>query len=273
MDKISSWIRERGIIWAFLYTLREVIMRSYKAIMLGLESKITDIERKRMIIGQSTISFERNTRADNLRMWTAHDWSRFGEEWTEDAREFRGIAPTHWKQALIAKVLMPQLRNGMTILEIGPGGGRWTEVLLPFASKLLLADITERCLEICRKRFLNRNNIEYYLVDDSPWLMEIGDDVVDLVWSYDTFVHINPLDTQAYVEEIGRVLNSTGCAIIHHPGEYESYEARLNGFRSNVDPKMFETFVQNNGMMVISQDFDAPHMEGDCITRFRKREQ
>ena len=60
-----------------------------------------------------------NTVEENLKQWTKFDWSAKGEEWTP--------FPS-WKQSLVKHVLEPNIPLGSRILEIGPGGGRWTRV-------------------------------------------------------------------------------------------------------------------------------------------------
>jgi hypothetical protein len=85
---------------------------------------------------------------DHRRYWSAYDWSELGEEWN---------ASPEWKRALIEDVLAWWIIEGVAVLEIGPGAGRWSEVLSERASTLVLADVSERPLELCRERFAWRS--------------------------------------------------------------------------------------------------------------------
>jgi hypothetical protein len=54
------------------------------------------------------------------RYWADYNWSERGEEWN---------ASPEWKQALIEEVLTRWIPEDKTLLEIGPGAGRWSEAL------------------------------------------------------------------------------------------------------------------------------------------------
>ena len=103
---------------------------------------------------------------ENKRIWNQYDWSRgAGEEWTRDAQTYKDLDPNTWKTSLINEMMLKYIKNGSTILEIGPGAGRWTEILQKLADKLILADISEKSLALCRERFRGLENIEYYLIE------------------------------------------------------------------------------------------------------------
>jgi ubiquinone/menaquinone biosynthesis C-methylase UbiE len=96
-------------------------------------------------------------------LWNSYDWITEGEEWTNDVIKFRGLNPTEWKNALIDEMMFKHIKENSTILEVGPGAGRWTKILHLYAKTLILADVSETCLEICKKSFEGSTNILYYL--------------------------------------------------------------------------------------------------------------
>src|SRR5690606_14773170 len=105
--------------------------------------------------------------------------------------------------------------------------------LQPIADRLILADISERCLDVCRERFAGCANVEYRLLDDrgfDPWQAE----EIDGVWSYDVFVHVNPADTSRYLRALSRIMKPSATAVIHHCGEYASEKIAREGFRAHV---------------------------------------
>jgi ubiquinone/menaquinone biosynthesis C-methylase UbiE len=93
----------------------------------------------------------------------------------------------------------------------GAGAGRWSKLLQPVAARLILVDVAERCLDLCRERFRDRDNVEYHLVDGAAGSFipppVVRDDSVDCVWSYDVFVHINATDTDRYLSDLRRISN------------------------------------------------------------------
>ena len=63
----------------------------------------------------------------------------------------------------------------------------------------------------------------------------VPSEVVDFVWSYDVFVHLDPECVQGYLREIYRVLKSGGVAVIHHPGQHP---LRI-GLRKVLAPRLY----------------------------------
>ncbi len=149
------------------------------------------------------------TREENRRFWgEQYDWSDRGESWTPDPI---------WKRTILEGTLWRHLQRGRDVLEIGPGGGRWTaEILALEPRRLVLVDLTETCLELCRERFgAQRPDIEY-LLGDGRSLAGVEDASIDLIWSFDVFVHVEKPEVGAYAKEFARVLRPGGLAIVHY---------------------------------------------------------
>ena len=208
---------------------------------------------------------------ENKKIWDSYDWSNGGEEWTLHSETYRGIDPTRWKSELVNGMILKYIKNESTILEIGPGAGRWTEILQGFARRLILADISERCLDICKQRFKESNNLEYHLIKNR--LDFIDDASIDFIWSYDVFVHINPTDIERYLECFQRILKTGGCAIIHHSGGYPNNylrRASLLHFRSYMNGNLFAHLVRKYGMTLVEQNDTLTHLPYDLISVFYK---
>jgi SAM-dependent methyltransferase len=180
-----------------------------------------------------------NTIANNLQQWTEWDWSEKGEEWSNQSG---------WKESLVAHVLLPNIPRDSVVLEIGPGGGRWTEVLLSRVKKLTVVDLTQKCIDVCKDRFRDRNNIDFF-VNDGRTLGMIESASVERIWSWDVFVHIAASDIRSYVAEFARVLVPGGRAIIHHS---KNGENKL-GWRSDMTAEKMVEYCTENGLVVISQ--------------------
>ena len=207
---------------------------------------------------------------ENKRIWNQYDWSKgAGEEWTQGAQTYKGLDPNTWKTSLINGMMSKYIKNGSAILEVGPGAGRWTEILQKLAGKLISADISEKPLALCRERFRGLENIKYYLIEGR--LDFIDDNVIDFIWSYDVFVHINPTDIEKYIIDFRRILRPGGCAVIHHADKYSSEKfAREKGYRSYMNARLFAELVKKHQMEMIEQNYDLVHIPGDVISVFRK---
>jgi SAM-dependent methyltransferase len=214
------------------------------------------------------IDLPSHTVNENRRLWDTYDWSQMGEEWTHDAKT-RGLDPILWKESLINDMMFKYIKKDSIILEIGIGAGRWSEVLQPVASRLILTDISKTCLHICEQRFKRHKNVEYHLIEQR--MDFIRDHTIDYIWSYDVFVHINPSDVERYIAEINRILKTNGYALIHHSGIYMSEKhAREKGFRSYMTGEIFTNLVEKYGMKIVEQNATLPHIQGDLISVFVK---
>jgi ubiquinone/menaquinone biosynthesis C-methylase UbiE len=202
----------------------------------------------------------------NRSAWTNWDWGQKGEEWTQSEE---------WKQSVVDDLLGPVMPEGGTILEIGPGAGRWTEFLLARAERLILVDIIERTLDMCRERFGTAGNVEYVLSSGGD-LPGVAGGSVDGIWSFDVFVHVAPSDVASYLGEIGRVLRPGAVALIHHSGRPRPDRSGQNGWRSPMSGKLFDALARRRGLTVERQfqswgpGFDVAHY-GDLITVLRAR--
>jgi cyclopropane fatty-acyl-phospholipid synthase-like methyltransferase len=233
-------VAENGLRW----TAYAALLSCLKHAGLFVETRMARLEQR---YGLSA----RTGRAVNYEYWQRWDWSLKGEEWTPS---------DEWKRALIDEVMLANLKPATTILEIGPGAGRWTEALQPIARRLILVDLSDRCIELCRRRFAGAKNIEFH-VNDGRSLSAIASDSVDGVWSFDVFVHIAPPDVDAYVAEVSRVLRAGGRAVIHHAKAGRAQGASDVGQRSNMTAAQFAEMVTERGLILVDQ-FDSWGPEG-----------
>lgn len=180
---------------------------------------------------------------NNYKVWQGIPWegaNLMGESWTP------GPA---WKQALIeefCKIIKP----GGTILEIGPGGGRWTEFLQKLADRLILVDLSDKCIALCKERFESCDNISY-IVNDGADLSSIEPDSADYIFSFDCFVHMSPTDIEQYVSQIPRILKRGGTCIIDHGSK-----GAVGGWRSSLTDETFRQILQRHGLKLMRQ-FDS----------------
>jgi SAM-dependent methyltransferase len=128
------------------------LMRRLRRLGWEFVDRRLEREQRRGVLGPAHRRWRSNSAADNLDRWTHWDWAGGGEEWN---------ASPEWKQALIDDVLTVWIPDDQVVLEIGSGAGRWSAVLQPRARRLVLVDVTERALALCRERFAEAGNVEY----------------------------------------------------------------------------------------------------------------
>ena len=161
---------------------------------------------------------------ENLAAWNdGYDWVQEGDEWSAGW----GGADAQWFGCLF-----PRLRHLLpagTVLEIAPGHGRWTEYLAQHCDRLVGVDLSGSCVEVCRQRFAGRENLEFF-VNDGRSLDMVENASVDLVFSFDSLVHVELDVLRSYLEQIALKLGPGGSAFLHHSnageylGEFEGWD-------------------------------------------------
>lgn len=256
VQRARQLIAENGFRWSIYAAL----LGSFRKASHAIYARMVQLERQHQLSGWNPV-------AVNYDVWQDWDWSNLGEEWTPS---------DEWKQSLIDEVMHRYLKPQSTIVEIGPGAGRWTESLQGIASQLIVVDLSDRCIDLCRHRFAGVSNIEFH-VNDGRTLSAIASNSVDGVWSFDVFVHIAPLEIGSYIAEIGRVLRPGGMAVIHHAAGGRANDAAAIAWRSTMTASLFAEMLQEQGLTLITQfdswgragKFEVPQ-RGDVVTVFRK---
>ncbi len=257
LRKLSAFGRDFGAGYAVLSLAR----KAAGWVPDKLDERMLAIEGRRGVLGPAHRRWTQHSVTTNREVWSGWTWEGGGEEWT---------ASDAWKASLVEHVLEPTMPRGATILEIGPGAGRWTQTLHARAGMLILADITDTTLELCRERLGDPDDVAYVRTDGSS-LRGVDSDSVDALWAFDTFVHIAPLDVAGYLADIARVLGHGAVAVIHHSGRRDS-----EGWRSPMTAALFATLAREHGLTVERQ-FDTwdggrfgVRRQGDVVTQLRR---
>ena len=207
---------------------------------------------------------------EEQRKWNNPEmWENGGHEWS---------GPFGNTENLWNKHLFDTLKDfrGKKILEIAPGYGRITQFLSILASELLVIDLNEECIKKTKEKM--GHHVLAYFVNDGKSLTSIRDNSQDLVFSYDSFVHMHANVIEEYVKESHRVLKPGGHGYIHHSWLYQGNENSFqnSGGRSNMSPEQFKEIVENYDMEIVSQEpikFNPLNSwDGtDCLSFFKKK--
>ena len=220
----------------------------------------------------------------NLSLWANYDWEQEGEEWSSAW----GGSEFQWQWTLLPRIhaFIP----AATILEIGPGFGRWTNYLKDYCDHLIGVDLSENCIRACQQKFSAHPHMSFH-INDGKSLAKIADGTVDFAFSFDSLVHADADVLEAYLTQLARKLRPDGVGFIHHSnlGAYRFYYSvkkmmprvgsRLwriglldnDGLRSmTMTASLFETYCQRVGLQCISQEIInwASKRLIDCISIF-----
>jgi 2-polyprenyl-3-methyl-5-hydroxy-6-metoxy-1,4-benzoquinol methylase len=205
---------------------------------------------------------------ENLRAWDkGHDWSRQGDEWSDSW----GGPENQWYWSLY-----PRIHKYIpcdTILEIAPGFGRWTQFLYNLCKRLIIVDLSPKCIMYCKERFNHCKNIEY-VVNDGRSLEMIGSNSIDFVFSFDSLVHADDDAISGYIPEISRVLNAGGVAFVHHSNLADAGPVKNTQCRADMSAKKVKAYIEANGLSCIGQETLnwGGEAQIDCLTIFGKRD-
>ena len=210
--------------------------------------------------------------------WTAEDVSGGGTTY--------GLEETtisHFSKCLSEHVLDRYLPSHSTEgLEIGPGGGRLTALLLPRTDVLHAADPSEGMLRRLTARFAGHPSLRTY-VTDGMTLPPLARGSLDFVASFDVFVHFEPRLVYWYLRQVVPLLKPGGIGLIHYASVistigWRQFEADLE---ANVQqrtsfcafgtmcPQLMEHFLKALDLQMVSSD--VGFIPRDAIAVFRKR--
>lgn len=206
---------------------------------------------------------------EEQKLWNKEEmWFSDGHEWSNSF----GTTENLWNNHIFDKV---KDFRGKKILEIAPGFGRITQFLSILAGELIVVDLNPLCIEKTRAKL--KHHVLAYFVNDGKSIPKVRNNSQDLVFSFDSFVHMHANVTEEYVKEIFRVLKPGGQAFIHHSWFYGGTDNSIENIagRANMNPEQFKILVESNGMEIISQDrisFEPvfPWNGVDSISIFRK---
>jgi SAM-dependent methyltransferase len=209
--------------------------------------------------------------------WTAEDTSGGGTTYGLDEMSIKNF-PQRLSEQVLDRYLPSRSKEG---LEIGPGGGRLTSLLLPRTEVLHAADPSQAMLDRLTARFKDHPALRTY-VTDGMTLPPLAEGSLDFVASFDVFVHFEPRLVYWYLRQIASRLKPGGIGLIHYASVisaigWRQFEADLE---SNVKqrasfyafgtmcPQLMEHFLKALDLQVISSD--VGFIPRDAIAVFRR---
>ena len=184
---------------------------------------------------------------DEQRQWNDESmWSEGGHEWSKSF----GTTENLWNKHIFDDV---KEYRGKKILEIAPGYGRMTQFLSILASELLVVDLNENCIKKTKEKL--GHHVLGYFVNNGNNLPHIRDNSQDLVFSFDSFVHIHKNVIDDYIGEIYRVLKPGGKSYIHHSWLMGGQDNSFLNFagRASMTPDIFKDLVEKHNMKIVEQ--------------------
>ena len=221
----------------------------------------------------------------NKRTWEAENkWLDGGDRWSGAW----GGPEMQWHGSLLPRI--HRFLPAGTILELGPGFGRWTQFLQAACEKLIVVDLSRPCIDACRRRFAESHHVECH-VNDGKSLDMVPDGSIDFVFSFDSLVHVEEDVIRAYLDQLVRKMKPEAVGFIHHSNlaRYRNYfrvvrgvpllrtlmrpmgfATRTHDRSASVSAELFAHSAETAGLACIGQEWinwDSPLLI-DCLTTF-----
>lgn len=148
------------------------------------------------------------------------------------------------------RFLDPYFDETQTVLEIGSGGGRWTQYLAR-AARLFVVEYNAESFAYLRARFPEARLTTYRT--SGAEMRGIEDASIDFAFTFDVFVHLEPEVIGAYLHEIERVLRPGGIAVVHYGDIRKDIALHTPSF-SRMTRAIMEDLLAQTGLRVVDHD-------------------
>ena len=143
------------------------------------------------------------------RFWSSNAhferYQHLGDEWGDD----------DWIRYNVETFVLPYVDSRSNVLEIGPGGGRYSAPVIPCCGAFTGVDVSSEMLERLKARFADEPRAEFFKGNGRE-LPLIPDRSIDLVYSFNCFIGLELEDFYGYLVEIERVLKAGGRCTLHY---------------------------------------------------------
>lgn len=200
------------------------------------------------------------------------DAKHLGDEWQgTEAGAARNI--DEYIQLIDRKFIEPYVEPDDHVLEIGVGGGRTALLLRNRAAHVTCADISGDMLRITRER-LGDDRMSYVKLDGRT-LDGIPEASIDVLFCFDTLVHVEPRDIFNYLVRVPPLMRGRRLVLLHHGNVLtergwerfvREYGGNLMGRSgaafSVMTDSIMERFLDHLGYEILVKDTDS--VPRDC---------
>ncbi|MDX2099460.1 MAG: class I SAM-dependent methyltransferase [Leptolyngbyaceae cyanobacterium bins.59] len=235
-------------------------------------------------------SYAKNWQPKQFDVLEGHQVQHLGDEWTAEDISANGSTTYGLESAIVLNfdqylqhhLLDPYLPpHAVEGLEIGPGGGRLTDLLLPRTQILHVIDASATMLAHLQKRFAHDQSLRYYHTDGYT-LPSLSPGSLDYAIALDVFVHFEPRLIFWYLRQIASLLKPGGVGIVHYANlltpigwtqfslDLEANFQSRQGFAAFgvMCPPIMAQFLTQLNLEIVSLDLGL--FPRDAVTVFRR---
>mgnify|MGYP006276694077 CR=1 FL=1 len=158
--------------------------------------------------------------------------------------------------------LTPYVTPQKTIVEIGPGGGRWTRYML-HARTIYAVDYHQELLDELKMHLDSRNIV--FIKNNGTDFPNIPNESVDFLFSFGVFVHLDIDLIKPYLQNIKTLLKPGSNVVIQYSDKTKPLAKSNQGFSEN-DPDTMRKLILSAGYVIYEEDTKT--MWHSSIVRF-----
>jgi cyclopropane fatty-acyl-phospholipid synthase-like methyltransferase len=167
----------------------------------------------------------------------------YGDQW--------GVPDQHPALKKVLEIhLLPFVKSDQIALEIGSGGGRWTQYLIGF-KKLFCVELNESMFDSISDRFPGKK-IEFVKTSGSD-IPGVPDEIIDFVFSFGTLVHCDSPIIEGYLKSIYPLMYESGRAHLQFSDKRKPAAAANPDF-ADTTPESFTEMAERAGFKVEVMD-------------------
>lgn len=185
--------------------------------------------------------------------------NHYGDQWgdpelREDLIKFR------------KRFIHPFINEQHRALEVGSGGGRWTQYLLPF-KEVICVELNPTMFNYLIDRFEEANHLQYITSHGSD-IPFVPAEYVDFAMTFGVFVHLDICIIEEYLKSVHFTLKRGGQFVMQFSNKEKPSAANNPDFSDNGPEKMSSLLLENG---YVINDIDDEIMEHSSIIRAEKK--
>ena len=209
------------------------------------------------------------------------DWNK---RWGEQAKDFQNgdeyfnrqkiygyqwgdpKAANYSASFVLPEYLQEYSQHANTILEIGPGGGRYSQ-FLGNCEDLYLVEYNTEFFPILEDLLQKEPCKKHYIASGGAEMPGVPEQSVDFVFSFDCFVHLDEPLIRGYLDEIKRVIKPDGISVIHYADKRKKGAQAQGSNFSDMTPDKMKSLLQEHGFQIVKEDTER--ISHSAIAAFR----
>lgn len=151
------------------------------------------------------------------------------------------------------RYVLPYVQPDAAILEIGPGGGRWTRYLVP-CRRLYVVDYHAEILAELRRNLSAPNMV--FIKNNGTDFPGVPTGSLNFLFSFGVFVHLELDVIKSYHASMRATLREDANVVLQY-ADKNKIMAQMNAGFSNNDPETMRRLILEQGYRIVEEDLTS----------------